>query len=155
MVTTPAEITQQTKEQLSALEEVLAEPLVPGELTEWAAAVASATIKVEETLDRELRQLRPQQYETILREDAALAPRVEEMQRADNANILAARRLAKQLSTISEHAAQQQAAETAFQERVNDLVETGLRLVVDVRKQEAAVDTWFQEAFQRDRGVGD
>jgi hypothetical protein len=35
------------------------------------------------------------------------------------------------------------------------LVDQGLALVLRIRKQEAAARTWYVEAFQRDRGVGD
>lgn len=35
------------------------------------------------------------------------------------------------------------------------LAERGLAFVMRLRKQEVAIDTWFGEAFNRDRGSGD
>jgi hypothetical protein len=40
-------------------------------------------------------------------------------------------------------------------EQQQALLEEGLRFVTHVRKQETAIRSWIQEAFQRDTGSGD
>jgi hypothetical protein len=58
-------------------------------------------------------------------------------------------------SNISVAAAKVEPDELTLAKARDHLVERGLSLVLRIRKQEAAVKTWYLEAFQRDRGVGD
>lgn len=155
MLTTPEEITALLKERLATFEEALATPVVPGEMADWASEAEQAAAGLLRAVRDELPPLRKQQYDTILQQDPALAPHVEEIREQDTQNLAHLERLHKQLHTIAQQADLRQEAETALHDRVEKLGETGLHLVVEIRKQSTSVDTWIQEAFQRDRGVAD
>ena len=155
MAARAVEISGLVKERVAALEDALSVPQVPGELSDWAENACQAAQQLAQALEVELSELRGQQFGDILKQDPALAPRVEEMRRADTEQLHVCQRLAKQLCTIEDQSEKRSEAETSLHERVAHLTECGLRLVVDLRKQDAAIDTWFQEAFQRDRGEGD
>ncbi|MDZ4848813.1 MAG: hypothetical protein SGI77_05935 [Pirellulaceae bacterium] len=45
--------------------------------------------------------------------------------------------------------------ESKLTEQVAKIVEQALAFVIKARTQETAIATWFMEAFNRDRGVGD
>lgn len=155
MLMTPAEITGLLKERVTAFEESLSTPFASGEMADWAAKVEQAAEALLQVLRDELPPLRQQQFDTMLGEDPALEPRVNEIRESDAENIAHLERLHKQLATVAGQADVRQEAETALHDRVQKITEAGLHLVVEVRKQNTAVDTWIQEAFQRDRGVGD
>ena len=155
MLMTPAEITGLLKERVTAFEEALATPFGSGDMADWAGKVEQAAQGLLHVLRDELPPLRQQQFDTMLGEDPALEPRVNEIRECDAENLAHLERLHKQLGTVAGQADMRQEAETALHDRVEKITETGLHLVVEVRKQNTAVDTWIQEAFQRDRGVGD
>ncbi len=155
MLTRPAEVTAVLKGRLAKLEEAVSTPVVSGEMADWAAEAERAAGALLQVLRDALPPLRQQQFDTILAEDSTLEPRVNEMRQRDTENLTLLERLHKQLGTISQQADLRQEAETSLHDRVAKLTETGLHLVVEIRKQDTAVDTWIQEAFQRDRGVGD
>jgi hypothetical protein len=54
---------------------------------------------------------------------------------------------------FAEHAPKFEPDEEKVSGHVKSLVDAGVELVTNVRKQEAAVQTWFVKAFTRDRGV--
>jgi hypothetical protein len=45
--------------------------------------------------------------------------------------------------------------EAKAQPHIQKLVDTSVALVTRVRKQDVALQTWFAEAFNRERGGGD
>ena len=155
MLMTPAEITGLLKERVTAFEESLSTPFSSGDMADWAGKVEQAAQALLQVLRDELPPLRQQQFDTMLGEDPALEPRVNEIRESDAENVTHLERLHKQLATVAGQADVRQEAETALHDRVQKITEAGLHLVVEVRKQNTAVDTWIQEAFQRDRGVGD
>jgi len=155
MLMTPAEITGLLKDRVTSFEESLSTPFASGEMADWAAKVKEAAESLLHVLRDDLPPLRQQQFDTMLGEDPALEPRVNEIRTCDSENVAHLERLHKQLHTVAGQADVRQEAETALHERVQKLTEAGLHLVVEVRKQNTAVDTWIQEAFQRDRGVAD
>ncbi len=54
---------------------------------------------------------------------------------------------------FAEHAPKFEPHEEKVSGHVKSLVDAGVELVTNVRKQEAAVQTWFVKAFTRDRDV--
>ncbi len=155
MTVKPADTTTLLDDRLAELEVTLSTPRLSGELSEWSQRVCQAAQGLASVLEVELAQLRQEQFQVLLAEDTSLACRVDEIKAADEANRRVSREIAEQLCGIASETAARSDAETEFQSQVAELAEAGLRLVVDVRKQETAMNTWYQEAFQRDRGVAD
>jgi hypothetical protein len=59
------------------------------------------------------------------------------------------------VSRIATHVPKLEPDEEKAQQHVKKLVDEGMAFVARVRKQEVAIQTWFVEAFNRDRGAGD
>jgi hypothetical protein len=62
---------------------------------------------------------------------------------------------ARFIHRFSERAPKFEPDEEKIAKHTQALVADGIEFITRVRKQEAAVQTWFVEAFTRDRGVAD
>ncbi len=147
-----AEPNPQLSEALESLEKRLETPVVPGELSSWSDEAEAALARVEKLLQAQIEKVHPKQMQEILQQDPGLAARVEQLQQNDTelvVQLTEVRNLAKQLRSRAERVEpdERQAADA-----VAALVDRGLQLVIAARKQEAAIATWFLEAFDRDRG---
>jgi DNA repair exonuclease SbcCD ATPase subunit len=150
-----SEANPQLTEALESLEKRLETPIIPGELMEWTDAVTEAVVEVEKHLVGQIEEAHPKQLAEMREQDEGLAPRVEQLEQADAAlrqKLADVGRLARKLRDVAEKI---EAEEHRFAEATAALVEKGLDLVIAARKQEAAIATWYMEAFERDRGVVD
>ncbi len=64
-------------------------------------------------------------------------------------------KLGHTMSRMAEHLPKLEPDEAKAQPHVQSLMDQSVALVARVRKQEVAVQTWFAEAFNRERGGGD
>jgi hypothetical protein len=103
-------------------------------------------------LDRAARDIHPQTFREIMREDAGLATRVEEMRAADERLPSELRQLVEQLEDLRQAAEAVEPDEARLQQRIGAARDAGFALAIAVRKQEAALETWLTEALNRDRG---
>lgn len=138
-----------------ALETSLEAPLVPGESQRWIHAVREACSQLRLLLKQHFEETHGEILGTIAEEDPGLSHRVEALRNVD-------RRLREDFESITSQATQllERIDAAAPDERkvrasVEELSEHALAFVIQVRKQEAALSTWLQEAVNRDRGVVD
>ncbi len=140
---------------LESLEKRLETPIVPGELSSWVDQAVSALDEVSQLLKRHITENHPKQLNEILVQDKGLAARVEQLQEADVAlveQLVEVRRIADVLRANSERL---EPDEAPAEDLNQALVDQGLQLIIEIRKQESAISTWYLEAFHRDRGVVD
>ncbi len=151
-----------TTEKVSVFEKVLIsfersleQPLVPGELISWSEAASeqaenATAFVLTKTLPR-LSSILKQTNEL----DADLANRVANLSEQNDSLEDDARQLVKDFREFAEKARVSDCDEAGLIAQRERLAKRGVAWVIDVRKLESAVATWFQEALSRDRGIGD
>lgn len=139
---------------LARLESSLDVPVIPGELGPWLKSAEQGLRELEREANEELSEHRDV-YKSITQADATMAHRVRQLQREDQ-------RLHQEIKDLEEYVARHRPRAEIAEPReeletpaVERICELGLALVRDLRKQEVALATWLQEAYQRDRGVAD
>jgi hypothetical protein len=152
----PQPATEDTlKSALSALETSLATPLVSGELSDWLEAITNSWKTASAALQPYLEHEHRSQLEQIGNADPEMLPRVEQLQAEDCAIERDRQSFDHALSRTAAHLPKLEPDEEKAQQHVKKLIDEGLAFVTRVRKQEVALQTWFVEAFNRDRGAGD
>jgi hypothetical protein len=147
-----AESNPQLAAALQVLEQRLETPVVPGELVSWSEEAAAAVEAAGKLLRDHLDNHHPRQFQEILRQDKGLATRVEQLQQNDVEllqHLTEVRRIAGELRASSGRV---EPDERLAADAHAALVEKGLQWVIAARTQEAAISTWYVEAFDRDRG---
>lgn len=145
-------IANQLTVALSSLERVLVTPLVPGEFVAWISSVQDATLLVGPLLTVRLQQEHAQILVEILQQDAELSQRVEHMRDGSVAIQSGFGKFEQKVSKLGEIANEVGSREDKFDSYMQQLIQDGIELVVMIRKQEAAIDTWHRESLLRDRG---
>jgi hypothetical protein len=126
---------------------------VPGELRDWLEPMQAALARVRRVLSGELLPRHRHDFHQIAKE-FSLVPKVEQLKQEDAdllATTLQAEALAAKAAVILDRSGDQE-------EDVESLTELGTlahSLVLRLRAQEQAIDTWFVEALNRDEGEGD
>lgn len=152
---TPATTEDELKNALAAFETSLATPVVSGELSEWLDAVKQTWAEVLAKAHYQVKHEHPRQFEQISKQDPELLSRVEQLQ-AEDAGIEHDRETLSQIvSRTTTHAPKLEPDEEKAQHHTKKLVDEGMAFILRVRSQEVAIQTWFVEAFNRDRGAGD
>lgn len=141
--------------KLADLEESLILPVVAGELPTWTARVAKAAQDVHVLLTAHLARAHREDFAEIAEQDLELATQIDNMKGEDAAIRVEFSRFLELANNVAQAAAEVEPDELTLEKAQEHLVEKGLNLVLRIRKQEAAVRTWYVEAFTRDRGVGD
>lgn len=146
--------TQLLERATDALEDAIEQTRVPGELSEWAGGVSRALNQVYEILRHQVIPQHEADFRQILSNDIALEPRVQELTAVDEELCQQLDSALKLAATIEQTllASDGQVEANAQADR---LFEKCMLLVIRLRKQEQAVNSWFVEALQRDRGVVD
>jgi hypothetical protein len=155
MSTSHVDTEHDLKPALERFETCLLSPVVPGELAEWTNEVKDAWCECVAQIREHIREFHPRQYKQISKEDPELLPRTEKLQAADAELEEDCEEFDRAVRRFAEHAPKFEPDEEKIAGHVKSLVDAGVVLVTSVRKQEAAVQTWFIEAFTRDRGVAD
>lgn len=143
------------RKKLADLEEALEVPLVAGELTAWTSRVANSARIVHSVLTEHLAQAHREDFATMAQQDLEMATCIDNMKAEDATIRLESEHFMELASNVAAAATRAEPDELALEKAREHLVDRGLALVLRIRKQEAAVRTWYIEAFQRDRGVGD
>lgn len=142
-------------EVLDGLEQQLETPVVPGELESWTGEAQLAMARLAHALRHRVEDVHDEQLAEIAAEDAELVIRVEALRGEDEALLEEVDRLRSRAAKLNEAAPRAEPNERRLGRGVDAFVEEALAFVIRVRKQEVALRTWYQEAFQRDRGVAD
>jgi hypothetical protein len=140
---------------LDTFETSLAIPIISGELANWSQQVQSAWQKANDQILRQLADLHPKQLKQIAKEDPELSAQVEKLKTEDAALEAGRASLDRVVDELGRVAPLVGADERKATDCAAMLVENGIVFVGRFKKQQVAVDTWFQEAFTRDRGVAD
>lgn len=146
---------QALKTTLEQFETCLLTPVMAGELGAWCEEVRAAWGAAVAEVREHGRDLHPRQYNQISKEDPELLPRTEKLSAEDAAIEEDAEEFDRHLHRFAERAPKFEPDEEKVAEHLQALVDDGVALVTRIRKQEAAVQAWFVEAFTRDRGVAD
>jgi hypothetical protein len=143
------------RDALTAFETSVTTPVVSGELSDWIEKVKKAWSAASSHISEHSRHLHPEQYQEISEADAALFRQVELLKAEDEAIEHDREKLNQTVSHMAEHLPKFEPDEAKAQPHIKNLMDQGVALVTRVRKQEVAVQTWFAEAFNRERGGGD
>lgn len=143
---------------LEIFESSLESPVVPGELDQWLTTAGGGLRNLKEALQDRVQHVHPEQLEDIRQQDPELADRVQHLEEVDHKLLKQFDELVRRVEELRSRL-QKNGASSGLESRVarsvERLGEQGLKFVIDVRKQEAALTTWFMEAFDRDRGIAD
>lgn len=139
---------------LLALEQALLSPLVGGEIEPWTNNVQqqAATLSVDiTTFSRTVLHV---QYAEIARNAPELSKQLAKLTEADSLILEETSRFLEQLHKFADviDEADPQKRETKLEPHRQRVVDDGLALIMSVRKQQAAANTWFNEAQFRDIG---
>jgi len=145
---------QDLRSVLETFETRLDTPIISGELAAWASAVSKAWSDVAAQVQRSCERHRDQ-FQQMATEDPELLPIVQQLQAEDDAIRQQIRKLTDEVNRVARRAEQVEPHEGELDPQVEALRDRGVAFLNRVRKQEVAVQTWFLEAFNRDRGVAD
>ncbi len=138
---------------LRKLESRLEVPIVPGELAGWPTIASKSSLEVSEQF-RSLIDKHNDSFEAILEHDLELASRVAEMRKRDQDLMQKTRQCASRLSDLANKSIELK-NESELEAETDEMTRVALGIIIELRKQESAITTWYMEAFNRDRGVGD
>jgi len=143
------------REALGEFEHRLETPIVPGEMESWMRGVHESSCHVAAILLERVDHAHGAVLREILREDTSLASRVEQLEEEDDATLARAAEIQKSAAHLLMAATKAEPHEGKLENAVRVFTDEALQLVLRIRKLEAALETWYQEAFLRDRGVVD
>ncbi len=141
------------RDSLESVETCLMTPRVSGELDGWIANLKHAMDTFGAALLQQISEGHCAAFQQITSQDSELHSRVEQLQRNDLQSRELYDALQNRLAILEKSTPRVEPDEGRLEMEVVKFCESGLAFVQHVRKQEVAIDTWFQEAFQRDRGI--
>lgn len=140
---------------LQRLEQSVEAPVVPGESQRWLQNAVKTLERVLLLLQGNVNKAHGESFAAIGSEDSGLLARVQRMQREDVAIGAELKNLAERSDGLLEIVSQAQEGEHNVNESLNSFADDTIALIIRIRKQEAALETWYNEALQRDRGTVD
>jgi len=140
---------------LAKFEKWLETPVVPGELSTWLRATRKAGEEVGDLLGPEIKDKHGQMLREISGEDSELAQRVEDLKAKDKELISECETIRHELDRLCEMAEQAEPHEEKLDEHLEDFTAKALNFVIESRKQNNALTTWYMESLTRDRGIAD
>jgi hypothetical protein len=143
------------KTALSTFETSLLTPTISGELATWLEEVQKTWDEASTQIHYHLKHLHPRQFDEISKQDPELFPKIEQLQAEDEAIEQQRAQLSQLIGRVGQHAPKLEPDEEKAQKYTKSLVDQGTAFLTQVRKQEVAVQTWYVEAFNRDRGAVD
>lgn len=140
---------------LEAFEMAVETPFVPGELERWIASVDECLQRLTPLLEDRLNRIHQQEFAEISQEDPGLQSRVDALRQQDRENLEQAAHFEELIPRIKLAIDRVEPDEARVIAMLEDFVEDALHFVIEARRQEVAIRTWFVEAFERDRGTID
>ena len=151
----PAHAANELNESLTKLETALLAPVVSGELESWAQTAQEATSGLSQRLPSYLHTVLHPQYAEIAKSDSELLTRVQQLIAEDQNLVLEQDKLEKRVNDFVRRASQIKKDEAQTAAERGKLEQEGIALVLRIKRQRAAADTWLAEANYRDRGPVD
>jgi hypothetical protein len=140
---------------LERFEASLETPVVPGEMLDWLETAQQLCREVDSLVRREIDEKHPQTLQEISRQDVSLTPRIDELKANDVELLGKWNEMVQKASALYNKADQAEPNEAKIDSPIKRFGDDALKLVIETRKQESALETWYMEAFDRDRGVAD
>lgn len=140
---------------LARFERSLETPIVPGEMAAWLRKAREALREAGERFRDEEDAAHEQLRQDILREDIALAPRVEELKEKHEDVRDRWIKIRMELEQLCEEAERAEPHEAKLDDEIERFKEKALSFVIAARSHETAITTWYMEALNRDRGIAD
>lgn len=140
---------------LEDFEYTLETPIIPGELEAWSSNAKKACTEAATPLSEHVPTWHKRVLDDIRRQDSALSRRVQQLRDGDAELLEQARELKANAEKIAAKAKVVESHDAALKQAVGEFIEGGLNWIIETRKQEAALTAWYQESFNRDRGVAD
>jgi hypothetical protein len=140
---------------LSKLETALLTPVVSGELESWARTAQEATSELDQRLPAYLNSVLHPQYAEIAKSDNELLSRVQQLIAEDQNLILEQGTFSHKMNDFTRRASQIKKDEAQVAAQREQIEKDGIALILRIKKQRAAADTWLAEATYRDRGPVD
>jgi hypothetical protein len=145
----------QLRRALEEFEVSLVTPIVGGEFDDWMDRVQQTWTEASGQIDYHVTQLHPRHFQEIEKADPEMLPRVEQLTLEDDAIEQERDELNRLVVRLTEVAPQVEPDERRIENPTDLLAKYGIDFITRVRKQEVALQTWYVEAFSRDRGVAD
>jgi septal ring factor EnvC (AmiA/AmiB activator) len=140
---------------LANFEHCLETPLVPGEMAQWLEAASDACQQAAAWFQCEVARGHDELLQDIENQDMELAPRVEELKANQQSLQTHWTSLDASLEALCKACQNSDPQEGTLDGAIQRFTERALKLVIQTRKHEAALTTWYIEAFNRDRGEVD
>lgn len=142
-------------ESLQRLEEHLELPYVSGDLHAWSETLRQLLCEADKNVKDEITTEHGRAYDAIVKNHSNLRQEVEKLRTQDPEILAALDSFGQQAERFTSAIDETVLAGQQFQQKREQLINDGLALVLRIRRQRAAIDTWLGEALQRDNGVGD
>lgn len=142
------------KTAIESFETALLTPITSGDLPDWLEKLHSAWKQAADIFPGEGR-LHEQQLDEIATQDPELLFRVEQLRAEETEINEQCARIDKAIMRLAEHGPQLEPDEERARQPTQQVIDDGLAFVTRVRRQNIAVQTWYNEAFNRDRGPVD
>jgi hypothetical protein len=142
-------------ESLGKLESALLSPVIAGELLDWVEAASLSCAEVGTAFAAYARDVLQAQYKEIARSDTELLYRIQQSTAEDQRLEEELQAFCREFQELAQRAPDAQKDELRVEDRRRHLEERGTKLVLAIRKHQLAVNSWLNEAVNRDRGPGD
>jgi hypothetical protein len=146
---------QELKTALDAFEVALITPVVSGELAVWGDGVRAQWASLAPLVDRQRSRLHPKQFDEMTRTDPEIFSQVDKLKAEDAALEEEQQKLGLLVNRLTNLAPLIEPDERKFNDLQATLRKVGVAFVAHCKQQQVAVQTWYLEAFNRDRGFVD
>jgi len=152
---TQAPLEHSLQDSMLRLESALLAPAVSGELKSWTATVGEELRAFGPDWMAYVKSVLHPQYSRIAKTDPNLLSRVDQMIQEDRQLLTDFGQFESCVSNLAGRAEQVQKDESKAADDRARVEKTGIDLILRIKKQQAAVTTWLNEANYRDLGTGD
>jgi hypothetical protein len=151
----PAHCAAELNDALAQAETALLTPVVCGELQTWATTAQETTQLVAERLPAYLKYVLHPEYAEIAKTDPELLSRVEQLITEDQSLLVDQDAFRTEVNEFAKRTSNIKKDEAQVAAERSKLEQNGLALILRIKRQRAAADTWLAEAAYRDRGPVD
>ena len=144
----------QLKEIIDNLERALLTPVVAGELVGWVSTVQDAADDLDEAIHPFLNVLHTE-YKEIAKSDSEMLSRVEQLMDGEKKMLSMLEEFRRDLHILATRAPEVYSDEAKAADERMKVEKQGIRLLTQIKRQQAGVSTWLAEAVYRDRGPVD